>query len=341
MRAKQLKRSSVHGQRGAVLPIVAVFVLVAVVMLAAVIDLGHQRENKKEITLSTDAAALAGASVADTEVSALTSQPAGTLVDCSSVTISPAAENSEGFTYVSEMVDHYYDDRNGGTNVPDCKVARMSYRRGYVLVSAHEIVDYNFAPAFGQDTGGVSGVSVAAIVDFFGGGLRPDRHLRGNRVDGRRVGLSRGLTQRPLQRRWQRRLQARWRWVRHPQDRPATDPDDVHRPVPDRQGEGRRMRGVDRRRIRQLRQARLRRLHQHQLSILGHFCKDYADGYYGTIAPADKGRYRNNWSDAANEDSSVNLEQYVGSSGRRSSRASPAAATTPSSRWRTSSSSRW
>lgn len=171
MRTSRLTRTC-RGERGAVLVIFAAFTIVAVVMLAAVVDLGDQRQERKELTLSTDAAALAAAGLADTEDPQLTTETPGTLVDCGSVGISPEAENPEAFLDVQEAVEEYLK-RNGDSQPVDCKVVRSNFKEGYVVVSANEIVDYAFGPALGLENGGVSGASVAAIEVDTGGGLRP------------------------------------------------------------------------------------------------------------------------------------------------------------------------
>lgn len=45
---------------------------------------------------------------------------------------------------------------------------------------------------------------------------------------------------------------------------------------------------------------------------IGHFCKDYADGYYGTVSNPTKGDTGNNWSNSQTEASTENLEDNVG-----------------------------
>ena len=170
MRARQLRVR--RGERGAVLVIVSVFAIVAIIMLAAVVDLGGQREQRKELTLSTDAAALAAAAVADTEDPQVTAQPNGTLVECDQVQFAPGAPNPDLFFSIQAMVDKYLEI-NGESDPFDCKVVRTAFKSGYVVVSATEIVDYAFGPALGIEQGGVSGASVAAIDVGPGGGLRP------------------------------------------------------------------------------------------------------------------------------------------------------------------------
>jgi hypothetical protein len=157
--------------RGAVLVIVAVFAIVAVVMLAAVVDLGGLRQEKKEVTLSTDAAALAAAAVADTEDVDLVSAVLGSGVDCASVSQTTFG-NGDPSESLQTLVDDYLS-RNGQSVRLTCLVYRTGFKQGYVVVSANESVRYAFGPAVGQAEGAVRGASVAAIDVDPGGGLRP------------------------------------------------------------------------------------------------------------------------------------------------------------------------
>jgi hypothetical protein len=153
-------------ERGAVLVIVAVFALVAVAMLAAVIDLGDLRQEKKEVTLSTDAAALAGVSMVRWTDSSLA---LNTPVDCNQVDVDKSVFNSDPYSLVSDVVAEYLS-RNGGTSALPCEVVRTGRSRGYVVVRGTEFVDYKVAAAPGSS---VSGVSVAAIDRDGVGGLYP------------------------------------------------------------------------------------------------------------------------------------------------------------------------
>lgn len=172
MRTRRL--TARRGDRGAVLVIVAVFAIVAVLMLAAVVDLGGLREEKKEVTLSTDAAALAGVSLANMADPDLTT--IHSLVPCVNVGVDPvlsaAGKNPQNFGTVQQVVNDYLS-RNGSSNPVDCRVARSGINQGYVVVSADEVVPYKFATAVGQQSGRVGGMSVAARATGLGGGLRP------------------------------------------------------------------------------------------------------------------------------------------------------------------------
>lgn len=159
-------------ERGAVLILVAVFMVVAVVMLAAVVDLGGLRQEKKELTLSTDAAALAAvplvawgdSTLAATNVSA----------SCATVPVDTTVEGAAAYDFVEDVVVEYLA-KNGTPveDLPRCEVVRTGDRQGYVLVQAQEDVEFQVATAFGQAGSSVSGSTVAASDFFRGGGLRP------------------------------------------------------------------------------------------------------------------------------------------------------------------------
>ena len=148
--------------------IVAVFTLVAVLMLAAVVDLGNLRQEKKQVTLATDASALAAAASIDFR------KPDG----------DGHRRGFRGSVRSTDVVD---------TNVgavakrywPSPRIAavarwgaRSSSPRGkawtaYVTVTATESVDYAFSGATGQRSGAASGTSSARIAAASGGLLYP------------------------------------------------------------------------------------------------------------------------------------------------------------------------
>lgn len=152
--------------RGAVLVIVAVFMIVAVVMMAAVVDLGGLRQERREVTLSTDAAALAGVQAAS--FTGLTQDE-----PCDEVGTTAEAK-LEDLTYLTvEIVVRDYLESNGGSELVDCRVFPDGVGSGYVTVTATDSVDYAFGKAIGQESGSVNGTSAAAYTLDAGGGLRP------------------------------------------------------------------------------------------------------------------------------------------------------------------------
>ncbi|WP_436795472.1 pilus assembly protein TadG-related protein [Actinospongicola halichondriae] len=297
-----------RADRGATLIMVSVFLIVAVIMMAAVVDLGGQRQERKEVTLSTDAAALAAASLADTEDPDLLAVSAGTLVDCDQVGISPHAANPESFGTVRAAVDDYLS-RNGGSSYVDCKVVRTSFREGYVVVSADEIVEYAFAPAIGINEGDVAGASVAAIEVNSGGGLRP-------------VGICAltttmaGVSGYP-----EITLNDLYNTTSAGYD---LDADGYVVPVGDTtrttvtarfaidKVKGGECTGASGGGSGNFGKLDFGGSTSTSCTEIGHFCKDYADGYYGTLTNPTKGDTGNNWGNNANEDSTLNLEQNVG-----------------------------
>ncbi|MFP5320527.1 MAG: pilus assembly protein TadG-related protein [Acidimicrobiia bacterium] len=299
-----------NGERGAVLVLVAVFMIVAVVMVAAVVDLGGQRAERKEVTLSTDAAALAAAALADTEDIDLVSVALGTLVDCGSVGISMHAVNPEGFSNVQQAVDDYLT-RNGDSNPVDCKVARTSFREGYVIVAADEIVDYAIGPALGIDSGEVNGVSVAAIEANPGGGLRPVG-ICGAMVSMAGVSGYPEVSLNALATTGSGgfELDASGNVV---STSAPTTPTTFTARFPIEHVKG----GSCNATTGPSGSGNFGKLDfggatSTSCTEIGHFCKDYADGYYGTVSNPTKGDTGNNWSNSQTESSTENLEDHVG-----------------------------
>ncbi len=156
MRELIRKRTRNIGRRddGAVLIIVAVFSLVAVLFMAFVIDIGNQRQNRRQLTTATDSPALA---VAQDWVRT----GANPAFDCDDTTI------DEELAIANNPV--------GNANpVYDCDFSQVDpFRGGVVTISSQEDVDYAFDGVTGiegSSTGSLTSVRVETIV---GGGLRP------------------------------------------------------------------------------------------------------------------------------------------------------------------------
>lgn len=157
-----------RGERGAVLVIVAAFALVAILMLAFVVDLGSQRSELKQATLSTDSAALAAASVVDFDG---TWPPLTGSVSCQSV---PSLDDRWGGS-VQDVVEHYLSV-NGESLVESCLVTfdpAPARRSAYVTVTASDTVQYQFANSVGQKAGSVRGSSSARVAGTPWGNLYP------------------------------------------------------------------------------------------------------------------------------------------------------------------------
>ncbi len=159
------RRHRRRGDRGAILVIVAVFAVVAVLMLAAVVDLGNLRQEKKQVTLATDASALAAAASIDFR----SPTAKGNGVDCSSIKSTDAVD-----TTVGAVASRYWRE-NGGSGPLQCTAFFASTQAGtaYVTVAARESVDLTFAGATGQPSGAVTGSSSARIASASGGLLYP------------------------------------------------------------------------------------------------------------------------------------------------------------------------
>lgn len=140
-------------ERGAVLIIVAAFVIVAAIFLAFVIDIGNQRQDRRQLTTATDASALDVAQewIETGEFSA-TYFPGN---DCSSRAYDYLNRNRE--------VDSSYD----------CDVSRVSGQLGAVTVQSDGTTEYEIAQVIGQSQGQVASTSSVRVEPLEGGGLRP------------------------------------------------------------------------------------------------------------------------------------------------------------------------
>lgn len=154
-----------RGDRGAILVIVAVFSLVAVLMLAAVIDLGNQRGQGKQVTLATDASALAAAASIDFRDPAAR----GAGVVCGAVGSTDVVDATVG-----AVAERYWRE-NGGTGPLDCRITFDGLQAGnaYVTVAATNEVEYQFSGVTGQRSGSVRGVSSARVAPATAGILYP------------------------------------------------------------------------------------------------------------------------------------------------------------------------
>lgn len=151
MRTNQLIR---RDDRGAVLVIVSVFALVAVLFLAFVVDIGNQRQSRRQLTTETDSVALAVAREWATD--GLRSS-----FDCDQ-------------TNVDERLSTYNNPVQNAAADPECLFDYTNAPfQGTVTVGDREDVDYAFDGVTGVDdssTGSSTSVAVGAIP---GGGLRP------------------------------------------------------------------------------------------------------------------------------------------------------------------------
>lgn len=154
-----------RSDRGAVLVIVAVFALVAVVFLAFVIDIGNQRQDRRQLTTATDAAAL----------------------DIAQQWSDSSLEPLSGWSLISSTPDpqwdctptlahddyRYVDENREGANGHSCLATRKSGQLASVSVFAGGITDYRFGPAVGINEGAINSTTSVRIGAAPGGGLRP------------------------------------------------------------------------------------------------------------------------------------------------------------------------
>lgn len=144
--------------RGAVLVMFAAFAVVALVFLAIVVDLGDQRQDRRDLTTATDASALDVAQewanaglIAD-----FYGAPVGDVSDCSA--------QAQNYLRLNRTVD---------PASYSCEATRIDSRSASVSVFANDVVDYQFGDAVGQDSGQVNSRTTVAVQSTKGGSLRP------------------------------------------------------------------------------------------------------------------------------------------------------------------------
>lgn len=148
-----------QGDRGAVLPIVAVFAIVAAVFLAFVVDIGNQRQDRRQLTTATDAAALDVAqSWADNSLDPL---PSFTSISATSWDCGTAAQ------------DYLDRNRSDDTGSYDCTAEILDGQLGSVSVCSAGTVDYSLGGITGQNAGSIGSTTSVRITSAIGGGLRP------------------------------------------------------------------------------------------------------------------------------------------------------------------------
>ncbi|MCO8126944.1 Tad domain-containing protein [Acidimicrobiia bacterium EGI L10123] len=149
-------------ERGAVLIIVAAFALVSIAFLAFVIDIGNQRQNRRQLTTATDASALDVAQEwanyeLDATLAGFTSL-GGDKYDCTSKAVATLQANNEGVAFPIGEVS--------------C-VAEFRTTYGVVTVGASEEVQYAIGGAVGVSSGGTGSTTSVRITGPAQGGLRP------------------------------------------------------------------------------------------------------------------------------------------------------------------------
>lgn len=152
-------------ERGATLVIASVFIIVAVIMVAAVVDLGGLRAEKKEVTLSTDAASLAAVAAIDYSDPNAT----GNGTDCADVRSVDAA-----YPTVEDVADRYLTE-NGQSVLGTCQIffGTAGGNETYLTVEASDNVEFAFGKAIGQEGGSTGGVSSARAGSASIGGIYP------------------------------------------------------------------------------------------------------------------------------------------------------------------------
>lgn len=152
-----------RSERGATLIIMTVFIVVAVIFVAIVVDLGDLRQNRRQLTTATDAAALDVAQTVAIEWSnpllrstILDGLIFGSTYRCDSLASQTVRKNNEGLD-------------------PDSLRCEVDDRGWYavVTVSVSEVVDYSIGRASGADSAVTAASTSVVVKPESDGGLRP------------------------------------------------------------------------------------------------------------------------------------------------------------------------
>lgn len=146
------------GERGAVLVVVAAFTIVAVIFLAFVVDIGNQRQDRRQLTTSTDAAALDVAKRwADNSLEPLTDF---NLISAGRYDCSVSAQEYLGR---NREIDAAYE----------CEAEFLNGQLASVRVFSAGTTEYQVGSAIGIDEGSVNSTTSVRVTSTTGGGLRP------------------------------------------------------------------------------------------------------------------------------------------------------------------------
>lgn len=148
------------GERGAVLPIVAVFAVVAMIFLAFVIDIGNERQNRRQLTTATDSPSLAVAG----EWAEAGGNPAGFT----------GAGDGCAWTSVDETLVAENNPVGNASPVYSCVFSDVvPLRSATVTVDSAEVVDYALDGFTGVGEGDTASLTSVRVQPIAGGGLRP------------------------------------------------------------------------------------------------------------------------------------------------------------------------
>lgn len=146
------------GERGAVLIIVAAFSVVSVIFLAFVVDIGNQRQDRRQLTTSTDAAALDVAKRwADNSL-----EPLDSFTTISAEKYDCSVDAEEYLDRNREIDDNY-----------ECEAEFFNGQLASVSVFSSGTTEYQVGGAIGVDSGRVNSTTSVRITSEPGGGLRP------------------------------------------------------------------------------------------------------------------------------------------------------------------------
>lgn len=149
--------------RGAVLILVAVFAIVAVIFLAFVVDIGNQRQDRRQLATATDASAL--------DVATRWSDVG--LAKLANFTLVSGNSFKGVYDCTADAQDFLDRNREVDAGDYDCRAEILSPRLATVRVFARGETDYQVAPAIGIEQGGIGSSTAVKITANPFGGLRP------------------------------------------------------------------------------------------------------------------------------------------------------------------------
>lgn len=139
---------------GATLVIAAAFFLVAAIFIAFVVDIGNQRQNRRQLTTATDSAALAVAR------------------DWSSAGLDPTFDCDD--TLIDETLSAANNPVDNPTPTYSCSFTDVvPFRSGVVTISSTERVEYALGGVTGVDESSTGSLTSVRVQPVIGGGLRP------------------------------------------------------------------------------------------------------------------------------------------------------------------------
>lgn len=143
-----------RNDRGAVLVVAAAFCMVAALFLAFVVDIGNQRQNRRQLTTETDAVAL------------------GAAKDWAEASLASSFDGCEDASSAARLSVYNNPVKNALAD-PLCEFESPNPFQGFVTVLDREVADFAFGGVTGVEQGQTGASTTVAISVVKGGKLRP------------------------------------------------------------------------------------------------------------------------------------------------------------------------